>query len=320
VSAGARRGGAAAPAGTTWAGAGRIDGGADIARVLAAVNAAGQSRERTAEMPQAVERADDVALDRPDASRVLPVGREVAELLPWPGGIRRGTTVAAIGSTSLLMALLSEASAAGSWAAVVGMPAFGVLAAAECGVELSRLALVPEPGPQWPTVVGALLDGLDVVIVNTPTEVPAGTARSLMARARQRGAVIITTRPWPGCDVTIKLVERQWHGLGHGRGRLRGQEVTLSATGRGKAAQPRQVTTTLPPTSALERLGVPDAGAARWSEQRVPIAAQSLSELLQPRSVKFGSEKVSANYIPADGRINRERTRSTARLAVALRC
>jgi hypothetical protein len=81
VSAGTRRGGVAAPTGTTWAGAGRIDSGADIARVLAAVNAAGRSRERTAEMPQAVERADDVTLDRPDASRVLPVGREVAKLL-----------------------------------------------------------------------------------------------------------------------------------------------------------------------------------------------------------------------------------------------
>jgi hypothetical protein len=243
-------------------GAGRIDGGGDVARVLSAVNTAGQSRQRTAELSQAVERADDVVLDRPDASRVLPVAAEIAELLPWPGGIRRGTTVAALGSTSLLMALLAEASAAGSWAAVVGMPAFGAVAAAEHGVDLARLALVPEPGPQWPTVVGALLDGLDAVIVATPADVPAATARSLMARARQRGAVIITTRPWPGCDVTIEVVDRRWHGLGQGRGRIRRQEITLSAAGRGKAARPRRVTTTLPTPSTLERLGalptVPD--------------------------------------------------------------
>lgn len=250
-----------------WVGAGRIDGGGDVARVLSAVNAAGQSRERTAAMPQTVERADDVVLDRPDASRVLPVAGELAELLPWPGGIRRGTTVAALGSTSLLMALLTEASAAGSWAAVVGMPSFGAVAAAEYGVDLARLALVPEPGPQWPTVVGALLDGVDVVIVSTPTDVPAGTARSLMARARQRGAVIITTRPWPGCDVTIQVVERRWHGLGQGRGRIRQQEVTLAATGRGRAAQPRRVTTTLPPPSALERLREPRALATESSSQ-----------------------------------------------------
>jgi hypothetical protein len=259
VSTGERRG---------WTGGSLISGAADVTRVLADVNAAGQQRDRTAEMAHAVQRADHAELTAPDASRVLPVAAEIAELLPWPGGIRRGATVAALGSTSLLMALLAEASAAGSWAAAVGMPAFGALAAAEYGIDLSRLALVSEPGPQWPTVVGALLDGLDVVIVATPTDVPAGTARSLMARARQRGAVIITTRPWPGCDVTIKLVERRWHGLGQGRGRIRQQDVTLSATGRGKAARPRRLATTLPPPSTLERLGGPRAQARQsWTGQ-----------------------------------------------------
>lgn len=268
MSAGVRGGVSVAPSGSPWLGAGRITGGTDVARVLAAVNAAGLSRERTVEMPQAVERAEDIVLVRPDASRVLPVASEIAELLPWPGGIRRGTTVAALGSTSLLMALLTDASAAGSWAAVVGMPAFGAVAAAEYGIDLTRLALVPEPGPQWPTVVSALLDGLDVVIVATPTDVPAGTARSLMARARQRNAVIITTRPWPGCDVTIELVERRWHGLGQGRGRIRRQEVTLSATGRGRAAQRRQVTTAMPPPAVLERLGEPRTEGAGSSSER----------------------------------------------------
>ncbi len=61
-------------------GAGRIAGGADIARVLAAVNAGGRQRERTAELARVVERPDGVALNRPDISRVLPVAPEVAEL------------------------------------------------------------------------------------------------------------------------------------------------------------------------------------------------------------------------------------------------
>ena len=82
----------------------------------------------------------------------------VAGLLPWPGGIRRGATVAAVGSTSLIMVLLATVMAAGSWASVVGMPAFGALAAAEVGVPLERLALVPDPGPDWPAVVSALID------------------------------------------------------------------------------------------------------------------------------------------------------------------
>jgi hypothetical protein len=60
---------------------------------------------------------------------VQPCPPELAELFPWPGGIRRGATVAAVGSTSLLMALMASPMAAGSWAAVVGMPHFGALAA-----------------------------------------------------------------------------------------------------------------------------------------------------------------------------------------------
>jgi hypothetical protein len=51
--------------------------------------------------------------------------------------------VAAIGSSSLLKALLTEASAAGSCAVVVGMPPVGVLLTVECGIELTRLALRP---------------------------------------------------------------------------------------------------------------------------------------------------------------------------------
>ncbi|NBH10575.1 hypothetical protein GTY80_45970, partial [Amycolatopsis sp. SID8362] len=67
------------------------------------------------------------------------------------------------GSTSLLLALLAPATAAGSWAAVVGLPSLGLAAAAEHGADLSRLALVPRPGAEFPAVVAALLDGVDVV-------------------------------------------------------------------------------------------------------------------------------------------------------------
>src|SRR2546422_1478023 len=68
-----------------------------------------------------------------DRARVLPVRPELADLFPW-GGLRRGSTVAVRGSTSLLLALLAESTVAGSWAAVVGMPNLGVVVAAELGV------------------------------------------------------------------------------------------------------------------------------------------------------------------------------------------
>src|ERR1051325_2751052 len=94
--------------------------------------------------------------------RTLPVTPELSSLLPGHG-LRRGSTVAvaagpsapAAGGTSLLLALLSEASRQGSWCAVVGVPSLGAIAAAESGVALDRLALVPDPRPEWPPVGAA---------------------------------------------------------------------------------------------------------------------------------------------------------------------
>src|SRR4051794_37258553 len=77
--------------------------------------------------------------------RTLPVVPELGALLPGHG-LRRGSTVAvtagrsatAAGGTSLLLALLAEASRKGSWCAVVGVPSLGAIAAAESGVALDR--------------------------------------------------------------------------------------------------------------------------------------------------------------------------------------
>jgi hypothetical protein len=185
--------------------------------------------------------------------RVLPVLPELSGLLP-SRGLRRGSTVAvatgrsALGSggTSLLLALLAAASRSGSWCAVVGVPALGVLAAAESGIVLERLALVPNPGPEWPTVVAALIDGVDVVVTAVPGPVSASIASRLVARARQRGSVLMPFGRWDGADVTLQVMHGRWEGLGAGRGRLRRREVTITARGRGAAARPREITMWMP--------------------------------------------------------------------------
>jgi hypothetical protein len=211
--------------------------------------------------------------DEPGVHRVLPVLPELSGLLP-SRGLRRGSTVAVAtggsapgsGGTSLLLALLSAASQSGSWCAVVGVPALGALAAAESGIALDRLALVPNPGPDWPTVVAALIDGVDVVVVAVPGPVSASIASRLVARNRQRGSVLIPFGHWAGADVTLQVSHGRWEGLGAGRGRLRRREVTITARGRGAAARPREVTlwlpgvTTMPPpdpSSALPSLHLP---------------------------------------------------------------
>ena len=138
------------------------------------------------------------------------------------------------------MSLLSEAVGGGGWAAIVGARDFSPLPALEYGIDLTRLALVPDPGIEWVATVAALVDGFDVVVVTPPSQMSAAAARSLMARARQKEAVLIAVgRTWPGCDVTLEVTGRRWQGLSHGRGRLRQQQVTVSATGRGRAAQHR---------------------------------------------------------------------------------
>ncbi|GIF76804.1 hypothetical protein Asi02nite_63220 [Asanoa siamensis] len=190
-----------------------------------------------------------------DAHRTLPVPAELRGLLPGRG-LRRGSTVAVgagsrspSGGTSLVYALIAEASRAGSWCAVVGVPAFGAVAAADGGVALDRLALVPNPGPEWATVVAALIDGVDVVVlaVPGPGAVSGSVTARLAARARQRGSVLVPYGHWDGADLTLRVTRGRWEGLSAtGRGRLRRREVTIVARGRGAATQPREITVWMP--------------------------------------------------------------------------
>lgn len=168
--------------------------------------------------------------------RVLPVVPALAGLLP-DTGLRRGSTVAVHGGTSLLLALLAAATEAGSWAAVVGMPSLGIAAAAEYGVDVTRLALVPRPGAELAAVVAALLDGVDLVAVQPATVQPA-VARRLSARARHRGAVLLSSGAWPAADVELACRREPWSGPSSGYGHLQSRRVRVRAHGRGAAARP----------------------------------------------------------------------------------
>lgn len=177
--------------------------------------------------------------------QVLPVLPALEGLLPC-GALRRGSTVAVLGSTSLALALAAAASAAGSWCAAVGLPSLGLVAVAELGVSLDRLALVGAPGESWPSVVAALLDALDVVVVRPPGPARGAPVRRLAARARERGAVLVPVCPWEGADVCLAVTRSEWHGLGAGYGHLRSRRLEVTARGRRAAARPRQVSMWLP--------------------------------------------------------------------------
>jgi hypothetical protein len=218
--------------------------------------------------PGVVRTASELATTPADhaAERVLPVRAELAALLPF-GGLRRGSTVVVRGSTSLLLALLAVATTNGSWAAVVGVPDLGVLAAAGLGVEVSRLALVPRPGAELAGVTAALLDGVDLVVVASALLArlpgPDSVARRLSARARHRSAVLLAFGSWPGADLELDCTPLRWSGLGPGHGYLAAATTTVTARGRGAATRSRQLDWTLPVPSHLPAPRVADGEPSR---------------------------------------------------------
>ena len=217
------------------------------------------SRTRPAAWAQLAQRARPVALA---GEQLLPVLPALAPLLP-DGALRRGTAVAVAGAgaaTSLGLALVAGPSQAGSWVAGVGLTSLGLLAAGELGVALERLVLVAEPPPAlWPTVVAALVDAFDAVLLAPPGHLRPGDARRLAARARERGAVLVAmgaTGPLAP-DVRLTAAAVTWEGAGHGDGHLRARRVEVEATGRGRAARPRRAVLWLPDARGRVRLDEP---------------------------------------------------------------
>lgn len=218
--------------------------------------------DRYAAAPEPTTAADarSAPLDPGSHARLLPVHGSLAGLLP-AGGLERGGTLVVGGSTSLVLALLAEASRAGGWSAFVGLPRVGVLAAHELGLDLARLVLVPAPGPDGPTVVAALLDGVDVVVVGDVALTDADRRR-LSARARERDAVLVSTTPWPGAHVTLTAEIAHWDGLGRGEGRLRSRRLTVRGGGRGAAARGWTAEVVVPPPAGSASSGAASSGAA----------------------------------------------------------
>jgi hypothetical protein len=138
------------------------------------------------------------------------------------------------GGAGLALALLAGPSAVGGWGAVVGMPDFGVEAAAGLGVRLDRTVLVPEPGELWLEAVAALADVVTMVVVRPTGRVGEAQAAKLAARLRTREAALVSLGPWPRADVRLAVEAPRWAGAGSGTGHLRARQVTV-AVQRGTA-------------------------------------------------------------------------------------
>ncbi|WP_280297694.1 hypothetical protein [Nocardia neocaledoniensis] len=203
--------------------AGAID---DLRRRMAAVQ--GRRETATRHMPG----------DQPLHRDLLPVPGPLADLLP-DGGLPKGAVVAYSGAHSLLSGLLAAVTGDGGYAAVVGLPRLGLLAAAEMGAQLSRLAVIADPGPDPAEVAAVLLDGLDLVVLGlSGRAVPPARCRVLAARARNRGATLVVAGgAWTDPALRLDTRVTGYDGLGPGRGRLR--SVCLDVRVSAKAGPPR---------------------------------------------------------------------------------
>ncbi len=139
----------------------------------------------------------------PDSEALLAVPEALAQVLP--SGLPRGTVAVVSGARSLPVGMAAAVTAEGGHVAVVGLPEFGLLAAAEMGADLSRLAVIPHPGSDPVEVAAVLMDGMDLVVLGLAGRRIAPTrSRAVVARARQRGCTLLVAGgQWQGASLRV---------------------------------------------------------------------------------------------------------------------
>jgi hypothetical protein len=193
---------------------------------------------------------------------LLPVLPALRELLPG-GGLQRGSVVTTGGWGLLALALAAGAVADGAWCAIVGVPAVGVRAAVQAGLDPERMLLVAEPGPGWTQVVASLLDGFDIVLLRPPEQPSAQLRRKLEAAARRYASVLVVAGDWPGAQSRLLVADAEWTGIGTGHGRLRARRAQVIASGRGAGERARSAWLWLPGPDGAVTAAAEPAGVAR---------------------------------------------------------
>jgi hypothetical protein len=170
----------------------------------------------------------------PASETKLPVPQMLAEALP--AGLPRGTVAVLSGARSLALSMVAAVTAAGGNAAIVGQPDTGLLAAVEMGADLSRLAVIPDPGTDPVEVAAVLMDGMDLVVLGLGgRSVPAARARVVAARARHRGCTLLVTGgDWSGATLrlTARVCGYETAGGAAGFGRISAVRLGVRARGR----------------------------------------------------------------------------------------
>src|ERR1700761_3734691 len=192
-----------------------------LRRQMAAVSGkVGSSRRGHAHVPTV---ANDLL---PDSQARLPVPQLLADVLPEQ--LPRGSVAVLSGARSLPVSIVATVTAAGGNAAIVGQPDIGLLAAVEMGADLSRLAVIPDPGTDPVEVAAVLMDGMDLIVLALGgRSVPMTRARAVVARAQQKGCtLLVTDGDWQGASIRLKA-------------RVSGYETTSERPGFGRLSKVR---------------------------------------------------------------------------------
>lgn len=132
------------------------------------------------------------------------------------------------GSTTLALQFGAAVSALGEWISILDPEgSLSGLALLEAGIVTERCAVVRRvPTDRWALVVASLLDGVSLVIAEAPSRLRAADARRLIARARERAALLVITGPWPAeAALRMRAEGGEWVGLGDGSGSLDRRDV-----------------------------------------------------------------------------------------------
>src|ERR1700692_592404 len=171
----------------------------------------------------------------PESESQLPVPRWLAEALPAP--LPRGTVAVLAGARSLLLSMVAAVTAGGGNAAIVCTPEILLLAAVEMGADLSRLAVIPDPGTDPVEVAAVLVDGMDLVVLGLGgRRVPQPRARAVVARARLKGCtLLVTDGDWQGASTRLDARVCGYETTSDKPGFGRISKVRLEVCGAGRA-------------------------------------------------------------------------------------
>lgn len=155
-------------------------------------------------------------------------------------GLRVGA-VHAVESRTVALACFAAAMPTGAWGGIVGMPDLGIEAAADLGVPIERIALVPKPGRAWLDVVAGLADAMPLVLATSPGRISPTDAARLTARLRGASSTLLIAGAWSGAATTIRRRSAEWRGLADGDGRLADGSLLVEVVGSDGAPRSARV-------------------------------------------------------------------------------